>query len=185
MEIDWIILYHVVLQVKTIMDKNTQKEEFSYAYIYAITSAAGYALQRANTPLDQIGIDLIITGDRRLGILKLPQLLVQVKCTSRSLMDDNYLRYPLKVKNYQELRISAQYPPIILVVVVVPDEPDDWLQQSQNELCLKYCGYWISLAGQPATANEQTVTVQISRQNLFDVPSLKNMMQRIGRGEIL
>jgi len=167
------------------MEKNTQKEEFSYAYIYAITSAAGYALQRTHTPLEQIGIDLIITGDRSPGILRLPQLLVQVKCTSRNLMDDNYLRYPLKVKNYEELRRPNEDPPIVLVVVVVPDEPDDWLQQSQNELCLKYCGYWISLAGQPATANDQTVTVRIPRQNLFGVQSLTNMMQRISNRENL
>ncbi len=44
------------------MDLNTQKEEFSYAYIYTVASAAGYSFQRASSPLDKLGIDAIFTG---------------------------------------------------------------------------------------------------------------------------
>ncbi|MEQ8386494.1 MAG: hypothetical protein RH949_29480 [Coleofasciculus sp. A1-SPW-01] len=44
------------------MNINIQKEEFSYAYVYAIASAAGYSFQRTTTPLDQLGIDLILQG---------------------------------------------------------------------------------------------------------------------------
>lgn len=50
------------------MDSNTQKEEFSYAYIYAVAATAGYAIQRANTPLDQIGIDLTIAAVGQQGL---------------------------------------------------------------------------------------------------------------------
>ena len=44
------------------MDLNTQKEEFSYAYIYAVTAAAGYSFQIAPRPLDAEGVDVILTG---------------------------------------------------------------------------------------------------------------------------
>ncbi|MEH2030722.1 MAG: hypothetical protein V7K67_13790 [Nostoc sp.] len=40
----------------------TQKEEFSYAYINAIASAAGYSFQIAPRPLDLVGVDITITG---------------------------------------------------------------------------------------------------------------------------
>ncbi|MEG4917287.1 MULTISPECIES: hypothetical protein [unclassified Microcoleus] len=46
------------------MDINTQKEEFSYAYIYAVASAAGCICQRTTTPLDQLGVDLITAYSR-------------------------------------------------------------------------------------------------------------------------
>jgi hypothetical protein len=109
---------------------------------------------------------------------------VQVKCTSRDVLDGDNLRYPLEIKNYEELR--NDYPeddPLILVVVLVPDKVDDWLHQSETELCLKHCAYWVSLRGQPAIENQTTVTVYLPRQNIFTVNTLKNLMQRIAAGE--
>ncbi len=44
------------------MDINTQKEEFSYAYIYSVAAATGYSFQIAPRPLDAEGVDIIITG---------------------------------------------------------------------------------------------------------------------------
>lgn len=108
------------------MNINTQKEEFSYAYIYAVASAAGYSFQRATTPLDQVGVDVTITAvpetpeSRRLTLLDL-----QVKCTSRDVLTDDEIRYPLSIKNYEELRYEEHSVPRILVVVVVPDNADE------------------------------------------------------------
>ena len=167
------------------MEINLQKEEFSYAYVYAIAAAAGYAFQRTTTPLDQLGIDLILTGVGIQGLMGFPQLYVQLKCTSRELLDQNYLKYPLRIKNYNELRAPNQYPPLILVVVVVPDNVLDWLNQSEEQLCLRRCGYWISLAGAASTENQETVTVSIPRSNIFTANQLQHLMQRIARGENL
>jgi hypothetical protein len=44
------------------MNPNTQKEEFSYAYIYAVAAAAGYSFQIGPRPLDAKRVDAIITG---------------------------------------------------------------------------------------------------------------------------
>lgn len=163
---------------------NTQKEEFSYAYINAVASAAGFSFQIASRPLDQVGVDVTITGLVSPGSRCRTRLDVQVKCTSRDVLDGDNLRYPLEIKNYEELR--NDYPeddPLILVVVLVPDKVDDWLHQSETELCLKHCAYWVSLRGQPAIENQTTVTVYLPRQNIFTVNTLKNLMQRIAAGE--
>ncbi|WP_017742610.1 DUF4365 domain-containing protein [Scytonema hofmannii] len=53
------------------MSLNTQKEDFSYAYVYAVTAAAGYSLQAATRRLDLSGIDATITY----RLLSLNQLL--------------------------------------------------------------------------------------------------------------
>jgi hypothetical protein len=167
------------------VDLNTQKEEFSYSYIQAVSSASGYSFQRTTTPLDRAGIDATITGLGVQGLMGFPQLYVQVKCTSRDVLEENPIRYPLKIKNYEELRKKYQYPPLILVVVLVSDNVDEWLHQSEEELCLRRCGYWVSLRGEPLKKNKGNVTVYLPRQNLFTVKALKSLMQRIGNGEFI
>ena len=76
------------------------------------------------------------------------------------------------------MRQENQYPPLILVVVLMPEYVDDWLEQSEAELCQKACGYWVSLEGEPPTENKQTVTVYLPRTNLLNVSALKSLMQR-------
>jgi Domain of unknown function (DUF4365) len=61
----------------------------------------------------------------------------------------------------------------------------DWLQQSETELCLKRCAYWTSLRGQPESTNQTTVTVYIPRTNIFSVDALKNIMQQVAKGETI
>lgn len=161
------------------MDINSQKEEFSYAYVYAIASAAGCICQRTTTPLDRLGVDLIITGIAKRGLPNFPILYIQVKCTSRDLLNENSLRYPLNIKNYEELRTNNAYPPRIIIVVTVPDRPNDWLQQTESELCLKRCAYWISLKGAAPTDNKETVTISIPRTHIFSADDLTTIMQRI------
>jgi hypothetical protein len=68
-------------------------------------------------------------------------------------------------------------------VVLVPDNLDDWLRQSEDELCLRRCGYWVSLRGQSAMPNHTTVTISIPRQNIFNTNALKMIMLRLERGE--
>jgi hypothetical protein len=160
------------------VDSNIQKEEFSYAYIQALASTAGYVFQRTTTPLDNVGIDVIITGVGDRTTKGFPQLYLQVKSTSLNLLGDREIKYPLRVKNYEELRQENQYPPLILVVVLMPEYVDDWLEQSEAELCQKACGYWVSLEGEPPTENKQTVTVYLPRTNLLNVSALKSLMQR-------
>ncbi|WP_256871800.1 DUF4365 domain-containing protein [Nostoc sp. TCL26-01] len=66
---------------------------------------------------------------------------------------------------------------------MVPDLQENWLQQSETELCLKRCAYWVSIRGQPPTENQSTVTVYLPQQNIFSVEVLPALMQRIARGE--
>ena len=167
------------------MDINTQKEEFSYAYVDAVASAAGCICQRTTTPLDRLGVDLIITGIAERGLPNFPILYIQVKCTSRDILNENSLRYPLNIKNYEELSANNAYPPRILIVVTVPEQPKDWLQQTEAELCLKRCAYWISLKGAAPTDNKETVTISIARTNIFSTDALTTIMQRIATGRQL
>ena len=66
-----------------------------------------------------------------------------------------------------------------MVVVLLPDNPDEWVQQSETELCLRDCAYWISLRGMPETQNTDNITIKIPRQQIFSVDTLKTLIQRI------
>jgi len=167
------------------VDINQQKEQFSYAYIYAVAASAGYSFQIAARPLDFDGIDIILAGGMVRGIIRYPRLELQVKCTSRDVIGQEAIRYPLEVKNYNDLKVENIQTPRLLILVVVPDNLDNWLIQSQQELCLKYSGYWVSLRGQPPTQNQTTVTISIPRQNIFNVKALTTLMQLIEAGETL
>ena len=73
----------------------------------------------------------------------------------------------------------------ILVIILLPDNPEEWVNQSEKELCLRRCGYWLSLKGQPETQNAQSVTVYLPRQQLFTVDAVKDIMEQIeARGQV-
>jgi Domain of unknown function (DUF4365) len=72
--------------------------------------------------------------------------------------------------------------PRILVVVLIPEKPADWLTQSEAELCIRECGYWFSLRGMPQTQNTSAVTINIPRTNQFTVATLQSMMEGISQG---
>ena len=90
--------------------------------------------------------------------------------------------FPVTRKNYDELRPSHVAVPRILVVMLVPDKLEDWLNHTERELAIRRCTYWMSLREMPETTNETSVTVAIPRINLFLVDGLRSMMSRIDQG---
>ncbi|WP_347339454.1 DUF4365 domain-containing protein [Planktothrix sp. FACHB-1355] len=162
------------------VDINQQKEQFSNAYLQAVASVAGYSLYKP--AVDDDSVDWGIAARGGTGRIRSPRLELQLKSTSRDVLDDSYVRYPLKLKNYDELRMDNFAIPRILVVVLLPENLADWIQQSEQELCIRYCAYWLSLRGMPQTQNTATVTVSLPRSNLFTVSALQSLMQLISQG---
>jgi hypothetical protein len=74
--------------------------------------------------------------------------------------------------------------PRILVVVLVPENLVDWLVQSEDELSMRHCGYWVSLRGQPETVNATTVTVELPRSNQFTVEAVVSMWRALNSMEV-
>ena len=162
------------------METSQQKEQFSNAYLQAVTSVAGYSLYKP--AVDDDSVDWGIAAKGIIGRIRAPRLELQLKSTSRGVIKDNAISYPLKLKNYDDLRMIDFVIPRILIVVLLPDNLDEWVQQSEQELCMRYCGYWLSLRGMPETQNTSAVTVTIPRNNQFTVAALESIMQGIGQG---
>ncbi|MGF1525256.1 MAG: DUF4365 domain-containing protein [Candidatus Competibacterales bacterium] len=161
------------------MSPNDKKERFSLAYIQAIAAHAGFDV--AEPKLDRESIDgtLISHTGRR------PRIDFQVKATARPLMRSDQLAFPLSLKNYNDLRSDCLVPRI-LIIVLVPENEMQWLLHNQEEeLILRHCGYWLSLANAKATDNNTTVTVHIPRSQIFDGHSLARLMHNANEGNPL
>ncbi|MEG4235004.1 DUF4365 domain-containing protein [Microcoleus sp. Pol11C3] len=162
------------------MDINQQKEQFSNIYLQAVTTVAGYSVYTPS--VDDDSVDWGVAAKGGTGRIRAPRLELQLKSTSRDIQDNHFIRYPLKLKNYDDLRMDDFAIPRILVVVLIPETPEDWLTQSETELCIRGCGYWISLRGKPKTQNTNAVSVPIPKTNQFTVATLQSIMERISQG---
>ncbi|MDZ7996049.1 MAG: DUF4365 domain-containing protein [Nostoc sp. EfeVER01] len=99
------------------MSLNTQKEDFSYAYVYAVTATAGYSLQAATRRLDDSGIDTTITVPGKLNSKRLPRFDVQIKSTSQDVKRETSIKYRLSAKNYDELREDDPFVPQLYILI--------------------------------------------------------------------
>ncbi|HKI87090.1 MAG TPA: DUF4365 domain-containing protein, partial [Thermoanaerobaculia bacterium] len=68
--------------------------------------------------------------------------------------------------------------PRYLFLVVVPADVERWLTHSSDEIALRRCGFWLSLAGLPANDNSETVTVNIPSKNVLSPTSIGQLMTR-------
>lgn len=168
----------------TFLDPDQKKEQFSHAYIHAIATAAGFSRFRYDTDMDSIDVGL--TGQRGDGKIRSPKIDIQLKCTSsEDKGNQNGFTYPLKTKNYNDLRDEQVLVPRILVIVTVPTDEKIWLEDLSDHMIVRHCAYWLSLRGQPHTKNLSGLRIQIPRTQRFNVATLTAMMDRVRNGGLL
>lgn len=111
-----------------------------------------------------------------------PRLEFQLKATSQDILRNRTLYFPLPINNYNDLRIEYPRIPRILIIVLMPEEIDNWLSQTDEELCMRHCAYWISLRSRPAVLNTSSITVHIPLADMFNKEQLTDLMDRAERG---
>jgi hypothetical protein len=161
-----------------------QKELFSVAYVRAVAAAAGFNVGGMDVDDDSVDIEIGAAGPR--GSMHSPRLGLQLKCTAAGILADDELPFRLKLKNYDDLRPENRMIPCVLVVMTVPKDTATWLAQSDENLLLCHCAYWLSLRGLPEveqTYADQKVTVKLSRAKPFTVAALTELMTIVGKGE--
>ena len=159
------------------MDEPLRKEQLSMAYIRVVAARAGFQVVRPE--VDDDSVDGVIMA----GFGRRPRLEVQAKATSQDLDGSDHIHFPLKIKNYNDLRMNTLHPRV-LAVLMMPTDEADWLTQSTERLCLHHCAYWLALHGQPPTSNTSTVTVEVPKANVFDSAQLTDIMHRVELGEL-
>jgi Domain of unknown function (DUF4365) len=155
------------------------QEQFSKAFVLAVAALAGCSAAEPQPDVDSIDWTLSCRLSPRR-----PKLDLQVKSAINDVGSPELIHYPLKRKNYDDLILTNLLTRRPLVLVVLPPQPEAWLSVSPEQLVLRRCAYWCSLAGFPESANESSVTVHVARANLFDVAALTGLMQEINEGGV-
>ena len=113
-----------------------------------------------------------------------PAVDLQLKATvNLSESADGDCRFALKRRNYDLLREETLIPRL-LVVLELPRDEERWITITAEELILRRRAYWLNLRGFEETESRATVTVRIPMTNVFDVDSLRSLMDQSRRGSI-
>lgn len=164
------------------MDRNLCKEQFSFAYVRAVAAAAGFHVVRPEVHDDSVDLGILGKAASEAGIP--PRIELQAKCTSSDILGNGTLHFALPIKNYDDLRRDCLVPRL-LVVVLVPDDPGEWIAQSEEELAMRKCGYWVNLRRYVRSPNQSSVTIEIPREQVFTVSDLRTIMEHVSRqGEV-
>jgi len=171
------------------MNIETRMEAFSYAYVYALASQAGFAFREEVKGNDNIGIDISVNDPERFFDIPPCRFSAQVKCVRKTKLtqNENGVFYKLRKKNYDTLIKSQPNNTIILIVLVVPDEPIDWVISTDSDITIKHNCYWFCLQDSPLSKlkhQDSKEQIQLLEGQLLTPESFPFLMQKIAEGEI-
>lgn len=158
------------------MQLNQQKEQFRNAFVQAIASAAGLTIS-AQEP-DVESVDFTLGRPDKAS----PRLDLQLKCSASTEVRDGVIPFSIPVKNYDELRHGDRMVPCILVVVLVPDPPSEWLELNDEQMLLRHCAYWKSLEGAASVDAAENTTVYVPVEQQFSVEAVHRLLDVIADG---
>lgn len=161
------------------------KEEFSFAYVHAVAASKSFIVNYTRIDYDSIDVSISSNGlIEEDSSLYSPEIKLQMKATASPTFKENHLHFKLPIKNYNELRAKVANPRI-LVVLCIPEDQEEWLSHTCEELVLRKCAYYMSLKGMAETDNEYTVTIHIPLKNVFSPDALYEMMLKTSKEEDL
>lgn len=161
------------------------KEDIHISYLSAVCASASvsFDLQRHDDDSTDGIMKKLITLDD--GTKYMSSLRIQLKCTSSVSQytdDEEILHYKLKVKNFNDLCTRCTTP-IILGLLVLPEDEDTWVKWSEKDLLINGCMYWADFSNESPSDNKNTVTVSINRKNLINKDTLLEILEKIAKEE--
>lgn len=161
------------------------KEDLHVSYISALCASAGISYDVQNH--DDDSTDGIIKKRITLsdGCFRDSLCRIQLKCTSStSQYEDkgNYISYRLKVKNYNDL-CTKSVTPIILGVLVLPEDEKSWVHWSTAELLIRGCMYWAEFSTCNPSDNVGSVSVKLDKSQVLNQESLLAILEKIAKEE--
>jgi hypothetical protein len=152
------------------------KEAISRRFLELIANRRGYTCL---TPGTDLGVDLTFAGfvirregDRDRYLKSDKHIDVQLKCTCERNVrrTQEYLAYELEVKTYNDLVARrGGYTPLILVLLILPDDPDEWISITSSELLIRRNAYWFVPGEDANHINGRTKTIHIPNDNLLNL----------------
>lgn len=152
----------------------SQKERFSRAFIVASVAAAGSDFTYSVPPDDIEGVDMVV---RRRGI----GVDFQLKATAHPRVDGRQFLYELDVRTYRLLSQPNRSNLGVLALIVVHEQPDQWVEMKTGGTVLTHCAYYLPLTGMPSSGNRSTITLRIDQASVLSPAAMVDLMERSGR----
>lgn len=161
------------------MPENQIKELLSRNFIETIASKSGYKIVQPQ--LDN-GVDLTVTfpiafnninGKKRIYDSGY-SIDIQLKATTEKYIYpyENGFGYDLKVNNYDDLlrrKRSNSPTPLILIVFILPETKNNWLDVKENELILRKNAFWYYPENIYREVNSiSTIRINLRKENLIE-----------------
>lgn len=161
---------------------NEKKQQFSLGFVHMVASAAGLSIKEHKTDYD--GVDITIASSAEYDVYYCPQFELQVKCTSqRNLLSVDTMSWRLEAGPFRRLTNPKSYLQRFLGVLLVPQEPSEWINQDETQLLTSSCMYWLPASELGSIReNQRSKTVHLPRNNTLDVPQIKGIIKTIGDG---
>ena len=168
------------------MIKAKRQEELSISYLHAVCSVQGISMEIQRH--DDDGIDVMLHQEKSIDRQDVPkyrvQISVQLKSTSSNFTEsDTFLSYPLKKKNYDDLRAPASTK-AFLFLFIMPKDEKHWVSHSIDELLIRKCMYWVDLNDLPDSKNKNTVSVQIPKVQIVSPDLLDELLTQVAEEEL-
>lgn len=167
------------------MLSTNDKEDIHISYISAVCASAGisFDLQRHDGDSTDGIMKKILTLED--GSKYMSAVRIQLKCTSsKSQYKDNgdVIKYSLKVKNYNDLCTKCTTP-IILGLLVLPEDENMWVKWTEEELLIRGCMYWAEFSEKNTSDNSESIRITIDKKNVVNKDTLLNILEKIAKEE--
>lgn len=163
------------------MIDSRRKEELSYCFLNALCAYMGISCEMQRHDDDSMDCLVKKAIDLGSGEFVDVNVTVQLKATSQILREnEEYISYPLEVKNYNDLRRPSTNHKL-LCVFIMPNNEGDWVTHTFEELIVRRSMYWMSFEDAPKTDNEEKITVKIPKANFVTSEVLLSLLEQYAR----
>jgi len=146
------------------------KEAISLRYLELLAAYNGYKSSASypdyGTDLEVKEISFRVENDKRRFLETGRELKFQLKATTERsiIIEGNSIKYDLDSSTYNDLITRKNTKsPLILVVFVLPENKDEWLNLSDKELIVKKCAYWFIPEENNSTENISSIRINIDK----------------------
>ncbi len=164
------------------MTPEQRQEEISKAYLHAVAAKCGFAV--AGWSQDHGCLDATVGAAATVGSghLVRPKVDIQLKATHRKDVEyDEYVSWTLDIDHYDRLRAPAQAPHL-LVVLLLPDDVEQSVEHSIEQLVLRRCAYWVTMTGMEPVRSQKSKTVRLPKSQVFSPAALTGILETVSRG---
>lgn len=165
-------------------------EDMSIAYLQAICAKNGYDIWNARHDNDCVDCQISCNGfpiNDGECVMYSPLVAVQMKASFAGvhILENGDVQYDIPARNYNYLVRTDRTIPYILILLVMYQDENLWIEHNANYLKLTKCAYWACLEGDEPTENRTSKRIVILGRNVLSPDALKEIMVKISKQQEL